>query len=385
MITTEAWVLYEGQTEVPERAELKKEAFTFSDITPEEVLVEPIYGCWEANMTHAIERKPIDLCKHRREEKVVLGNAGTVRVLKTGSAVTTVKEGQLCVLYSDILNDKHGYPLKIMAYDAPNTIGVLAKQTKVPPHCLIPFPEDTSFSAKEWAAFSVRYITAWDNWRVAYGCWRVQMPDVDPSEIHVWAWGGGVSLAQLALAKSVGCQTAMTASSDIRLQLIEQMGIRPIDRRTFADLSYKPQRYKSDPAYRARYIEAEQHFFALVKEHTQGEGVSIFIDNIGLPVFRATTKALARQGVIATSGWKHGMRLSILRAVESINRHTHVHTHGSRTSEAIKAVQVAEKLGWRPPVAKDRVYKWDEIPQLTEDYEAGRIDSYFPLFEVNTL
>jgi hypothetical protein len=62
-ITAEAWVLYQGENSVPEPAKLKKELFTFSNITAEEVLVEPIYGCWEGNMTHALQRQPIDLRK----------------------------------------------------------------------------------------------------------------------------------------------------------------------------------------------------------------------------------------------------------------------------------------------------------------------------------
>jgi NADPH:quinone reductase-like Zn-dependent oxidoreductase len=294
-----------------------------------------------------------------------------------------VHVGDLCLLDGNITKDKHGYTLKVLAYDAPNTMGVLAKQTKAPAHCLIPLPKDSGFTAQEWAAFSVRYLTAWDNWKVALGCWQAQMADVEPSEMYVWGWGGGVALAQLALARSMGCQTAMIASSEQRLQLIRQLGMQPIDRRHFAELSFDAQRYQSDAAYRARYIEAEQRFLALVKEYTHGEGVSIFIDNIGTPVFRATLKALARQGVIATSGWKHGMRLSVLRGLECINRHIHVHTHGSRDSSAREAVQAAEKIGWRPPVAGDKVYKWEDIPQLAQEYAAGQIASYFPLFAVN--
>lgn len=384
-ITTEAWVLYEQSSTDSGRTSLKRDLFTFPDITAEEVLVEPIYGCWEANMSHALQRQPIDICRQRKEKAVVLGNSGVVRVLRCGSAVSGVKPGELCLLDGNITKDRHGYTIKVLAYDAPNTIGLLARQTKLPSHCLIPLPAHSTFTAKEWAAFSVRYLTAWDNWKVAWGCWRAQMPDLAPEEVHVWGWGGGVSLAQLALARQAGCQTAMISSTDKRLELIAQMGIQPINRSHFAELAFDDHRYRSDPAYRARYTAAENEFLALVEQHTRREGVSIFIDNIGAPVFRATLKALGRQGVIATSGWKHGMKLSILRGLECINRHIHVNTHGSRDSEARKAVQAAEALNWRPPVAGHRVYKWDEIPQLAQTYDAGQVESYFPLFEVNAL
>jgi hypothetical protein len=93
MITTEAWVLHRGPSGEPGPAELKKERFTFPDIMEYEVLAEPIYGSWEGNMTHALARDPVDVCRQRCEEKVVLGNAGVVRALKTGCTAGTTSRG----------------------------------------------------------------------------------------------------------------------------------------------------------------------------------------------------------------------------------------------------------------------------------------------------
>jgi len=372
MYTTEAWVLYQGEGANPGPGELKKELFTFSEISPQEVLVEPIYGCWEGNMSHSIQRNPVDICKQREEQKVVIGNSGVVQVLKTGSAVTTVKEGDFAIVFGNAVSDEYGYMVKALAYDAPNTMGVLAKRAKMHQQCLIPILKDSAYSLAEWAAFSLRYCTAWANWHVSLNCWRSQMFKADPADMHVWAWGGGVALAELDLAKRAGFNTAMIASTDKRLQLIETFGIQAIDRRQFLDL-------------RSRKSGAEDVFLDFVKEHTKGQGVAIFIDNIGTPVFQSTLKSLARQGVVTTSGWKHGMKLTILRAVEAINRHIHVHTHFANYSEGLEAVQKAEEIGWMAPVANDNIYKWDEIPQLAEAYEAGQIESYFPLFEVNAL
>src|SRR5829696_7005661 len=134
MIRTEAWVLYEGSpaqnVDSSPPAELKKEIYSFPDITDHEVLVEPIYGSWEANMSHAIERQPVDICRQRGEEKIVLGNAGVVRVLKPGRRVTDFREGDLCLVFCNGVWDELGYPVKILAYDAPDTMGLLAKQMK---------------------------------------------------------------------------------------------------------------------------------------------------------------------------------------------------------------------------------------------------------------
>ncbi len=205
MISTEAWVMHQGTDtnpgHGPKLADLKKESFSFPDITAHEVLAEPLYGCWEANMTHALSRRPVDVCLQRREAIVVLGNGGVVRVLKTGPSVATIKEGDLCIVFPNGVSDEFGYPETIYAYDTPKSVGVLARQTKLHEKQVIPIPKDTQHSLQQWAAFSLRYFTAWANWNLAYGCWRLQMTEADFPTPYVWGWGGGVALAELALAK----------------------------------------------------------------------------------------------------------------------------------------------------------------------------------------
>lgn len=385
MIKTEAWVLsgakYKTSTK-PQVAELVKESFVFSDIAENELLVEPIYGCWEGNMSHAIERSPIDICHERNEERVVIGNAGVVRVLKIGANVKTIKVGQYGVVFCNGISDQFGYPKKIYGYDAPESIGLLAKQTKLNFHQIIPIPAKSNLSLPQWAAFSLRYITAWANWKVAYGCWRQLITELDLISPHVWGWGGGVTLAELTLAKIYGCKTAMIASNDARLNLIKDMGITPIDRRQFNNLDYDECKYQSDPVYQKSYLGAESAFLDLVMRQTDGIGVSIFIDYIGSPVFRATIKALSRQGIVTTAGWKKGMKIPLIRAIECINWHTHVHTHYARYSQGVEAVDFAENHEWAPPIT-GKIYRWEEIPVLAKNYAAGEINDYFPIFEIN--
>jgi NADPH:quinone reductase-like Zn-dependent oxidoreductase len=384
-VTTEAWVLHAGKDpRKPEPAELIKEPFTFPDITEFEVLAEPIYGCWEGNMTHALQRKPVDICRQRGEEKVVFGNAGVVRILKTGSQVTTVNKGDLCLIFCNGVWDKFGYPEKILGYDAPNTMGVLAKQMKVHEKQVIQIPENSQYTPQQWAAFSLRYITAWANWKLAYGAWRLQMTEEDCPAPFVWGWGGGVSMAELALAKFNGCRVAMISSDDKRLKLISEMGIKPIDRRLFPNLDFDEQKYASDPTYKKAYLESEEIFLDLVKKNTLGLGVSIFIDYVGSPVIRATLRALARQGVVTTAGWKEGMKISSVRAIECIQRHIHIHTHYARYAQGRAAVRFAEDTGWLPTIDSE-VYSWDNVPQLAADYASGKNSAYFPMFAINQL
>lgn len=385
MITTEAWVLHQGPQEGtasgPVAGELRRELYAFPDITEFEVLAEPIYGCWEGNMSHAIERDPVDICRQRGEEQVVIGNAGVVRVLKVGAAVKSIKEGDLCLVFCNGVWDELGYAKKIFAYDAPGTVGLLARQMKLHEKNLIKVPADTKFELQQWAAFSLRYITAWANWKVAYGCLRLQLPEDVYPVAHVWGWGGGVTLAELSLAGFAGCRAAMVASTDDRLELLRQSGITPVDRRRFGSLSFDQDRYQSDAAFRKAYQRSEELFLDTVLELTGGAGVSIFIDFIGLPVFRATLKALARPGVITTAGWKEGMHLSMVRAIECMKWHTHVHTHYARYAEGLEAVQFAEDKGWMPNV--DDVFGWEDIPRLAQEHIEGKLNSYFPVYQVN--
>ncbi len=97
-----------------------------------------------------------------------------------------------------------------------------------------------------------------------------------------------------------------------------------------------------------------------------------------MPVFRASLRSLARQGVFATSGWKRGMRTSMYRAIETIQRHIHVHTHYATRAEADESVRFAEEHGWLPPLA-EKVWDWQEIPALADSYAAGEA-GWFPVF-----
>ncbi len=388
MFTTEAWVIHQGAERrngrAPEAAELRKETFSFPEIESDEVLAEPIYGCWEGNMSHAVSRSPVDICHQRHEERVVIGNAGVVRVLKTGDRVTSVREGDVCLVFCNGVWDEAGYPEKIFAYDAPGTVGLLARQTKLHEKQLIRVPENSRYSLKQWAAFSLRYVTAWANWKVAYGCWQVHQPKRSDVPPFVWGWGGGVAFAETTLAQLAGCRAAMISSDDTRLQLIRDAGLQPVDRRNFSGLNFDQDKYKAEPSFRNTYQEAEDTFLEIVKENTQGLGVSIFIDYIGLPVIRATLKALRRPGVITTAGWKQGMNLNTLRAIECMNWHVHVHTHYARYEEGQEAVQFAESNGWMPPIENEPC-SWDEIPELAHDYAVGNCSTYFPLFQINSL
>ncbi len=356
MISTDAWVLHRGAASGPGR--LVHEVFTFADPGPDEVLARPLFGCWEGNMDLALRRSPVDVCALRGEPRVVLGNAGVVEVLDVGPAVRGLAAGDVCMVFCTGTPDEQGYPTTIMGYDAPGTMGVLAKTIKLKPSQLIPIPRTSTYSLPQWAAFSLRYVTAWANWRVAYACWKAQMDDVPPEATFVYGWGGGVALAQLTLAQQLGCQSVMITSKPARRALLESLGVGVLER---------------DGASEASLLDA-------IRRRTAGRGVSIFVDNIGSS-YRMTMKALGRQGIITTTGWKHGMTFPVVRAAECIARHIHVFTHYARYAEGVAAVNYALDHGWIPTLTHP-IYAWSDIPRLADDYAGDRIDDYFPVFAI---
>lgn len=361
-VSTEAWVLHRGEhAGLPAR--LVRETISFAAPGPDEVLARPLYGCWEGNMDHALRRAPVDICELRGEPWVVIGNAGVVEICEVGSAVTAVAPGDRCIVFCNGTPDEHGYPTTILGYDCPGSMGCLAKRIKLKPHQLVRIPSASRHSLQAWAAFSLRYVTAWANWNVAWSCYRAQLPEVPPAEVLVCAWGGGVALGELELAQRAGCRTAMIASQPARLARLTQQGITAIDRRTFGEKTL------------------EDDLLRAVHALSAGRGASIFIDNIGAN-YRSTLKALARQGVIATSGWKRAMTYPTVRASECIARHIHVYTHYARHAEGVAAVAFAEQNSWLPDL-DGPTYSWDDIPRLADDYAAGKVDSYFPIYAVN--
>ncbi|MFD0692301.1 hypothetical protein [Actinomadura fibrosa] len=98
-----------------------------------------------------------------------------------------------------------------------------------------------------------------------------------------------------------------------------------------------------------------------------------------------TLRALAREGAVATCGWKAGMRMSYLRGAECISRHLHVNTHVWRLPESPEIRDFQEAGDWIAPKGSDVTYDFDQVPELADDYAGGRIGSYFPLYRVNPL
>lgn len=380
MIETEAWVLPAAQLGTAERTgQLHRETIRIPEPAGHEALVEPLVGSWEGNMSHAVARSPVDVCRQRGEKFIVIGNSGVVRVRRAATDIEGPTEGQLCLCLSlgsakNGHRDPYGYSEHIFAYDLPGSFGMLARLTTMPADLLLPLPAETRYPIERWAP-CLRYFTAWDNWKVAHDCWKAQLPDSDPSDHLVFGWGGGVTLAQLILAQRAGFRTAMMGGSDNRLATIAEHGIEPIDRREYRGLG------QPDAKDSVRWA-AERRIVTAIKDLSDGRGAAIFLDHIGGPLYPTTLRALARQAVVTTCGWKAGTELAVVRPTECIRRHIHVHTHGWRHSDSPTIRDYQETTGWLADIDPEATYDFDDIPQLADDYAAGKIDSYYPTYRV---
>jgi NADPH:quinone reductase-like Zn-dependent oxidoreductase len=379
-ISADAWFVYAatpGQERT--RATVVRERYTLDDLAPDELLLAPTYGCWEANMGHILDRNPIDICAVNGWERRILGNGGVARVIECGAETTGVEVGQHVLMFG-LETDRWGYPVRIMGYDSALS-GFLTTRLKLKVEHVIPLPECSTKDLVRWAAFNVRYLTAWSNWRVAMGTFRVLLSEEEFPRINVWGWGGGTALAETQLAALLGHRAVALASTSERLELVRKCGVEPLDRTRFPALQFDEKLYRSDPEFAQAYRESEAAFLETVAEQTGGDGVQIFVDLIGSPVFRATLKALGRHGIVTTAGWKAGMRLTYLRAMEAMGRHQFVHTHFSQRGDAEQAMAFAMQHDWLP-IVDERIYSFDEIPELAERYAAGDY-RMFPCYQVN--
>ncbi|MBE7150861.1 zinc-binding dehydrogenase [Bacillus mycoides] len=360
---TEAWVFVKEENS---KTRLIRKNIDIGNIMDNEVLVKPLYGCMEGNIVHALKMEPEDIFQIRGEKEVVLGNSGVVVIEQKGSKVKDLKVGDICIYFCNGQWDDFGYPKKITGYDKSGSLGVFGKRIKLNEKEVIKIPDNSKFSLQQWAAFSLKYITAWSNWKVAYNCWKSQMQEVSPEETYVFGWGGGVSYAELSLAKLYGCKCYLMTSQSERMRMLEENGITGVNRKQFGESN------------------TDEKFLEYVMTQTEGKGVSIFVDNIGHSVYKLTLKSLGRQGVITTSGWKSGGMLPILRPNECQGRHIHTFTHYATYEEGIEAMEFAINNDWMPEVS-DKEYDWEDIPELLQKYSEGKISSYFPIYKINSL
>jgi len=156
--------------------------------------------------------------------------------------------------------------------------GTIAELVVLPSANVRRLRADVSFD--EAAACGLVGLTAW---RMLVSRARV-MPDED---VLIWGIGGGVALAALRIAKSLGARVWVTSGSDAKLERAAALG---------ADVCLN---------HRTADVPAE------IRSRTTKRGMNVVVDSVGQATWARSLGALGRGGRLVTCGATSGPALEI--------------------------------------------------------------------------
>jgi len=215
---------------------------------------------------------------HQLPQIMGLDGAGIVEEIDPGEHLLQV--GQPVVLHPGLSCGRcefcergEGVLCTSMQYLGEHRDGTFAQWISVP--AVNVFAKPAALDYVQAAALGVNHLTAW---RMLF-----TKAQVKPWEtVLIFGIGGGVSLAALQLAKTVGARVIVTSRSDDKIARALAMG---------ADCGINSSK---DDVVRA------------VHKFTDGRGVDVVIENVGAVVWSAAMKSLVRGGRLVTCGATSG-------------------------------------------------------------------------------
>ena len=157
----------------------------------------------EHNVDHAALADTMNIAE-ARGGKIFPGNSAVGEVTAVGDRVKRFKVGDVVVTHCNGEPDTYGYPLRIWAYDQPDSIGWYGEEAVVGDWQIIPAPLGCGLNLWEIAALPLRAPTAYHLWRRALGIYRLKVGRGQRAVLNVLGFGGGVSELFLMLAKPRG-------------------------------------------------------------------------------------------------------------------------------------------------------------------------------------
>jgi len=302
----------------------------------------------EHNVDHAALADTVNITQ-LRGGKIYPGNSALGEVLAAGADVTRFKAGDIVITHCNGEPDVFGYPLRIWAYDQPDSIGWYGEEAVVGDWQIIPAPLKCGLNLWEIAALPLRAPTAYHLWRRAHGIFRLKVPLEKLARLNVLGFGGGVSELLLMLAKAEGHRAFFCSGSPERRAHLQQLGIVPIDQKAF-------NRFATPDDVRA--------FNKEVRRLT-GDGAHIVCDMLRGPVFEAGVTALAREGVNVSAGWQLARECTYNSAGLSVKQITLDHTHYD-TIDGANACTDLYGTVFKPTVHKE-VYRFEDLPRCMHE------------------
>lgn len=315
------------------------------DVGPTDVHLRIIAASAEHNIDHAATADTVNIAD-ARGGKMYPGNSAMGEVLAVGDLVTKFKPGDIVITHCNGGPDQFGFPMRIWAYDAPDSIGWYAEEAVVGEWQLIPAPLDSGLSVWEIAALPLRAPTAYHLWRRALGIYRVKVPREYQSVLNVLSFGGGVGELFLQLAKAEGHNAYFCAGSAERREALEQFGIIGIDQKQYNRFADR----KDVSAFRNH-----------VRDLTGGEDMHIVCDMLRGPVFPAGLAVAARQGVNVSAGWQLSQVVEYNSTLMSVKQVTIDHTHYETVIGCAAATELYGKV-FKPTVHRE-IYGFEDVPR----------------------
>ena len=315
------------------------------DVGPNDVRFKVLAVSAEHNINHAALADTINIAE-ARGGKIFPGNSALGEVVEVGANVTSFAPGDIVVTHCNGAPDEYGFPLRIWAYDQPESIGWYAEEAVVGDWQLIKAPLDCGLNLWEMAALPLRAPTAYHLWRRAIGIYRLKVPYERRAMINVLGFGGGVSELFLQLAKSEGHNAFFCSGSPERREALEKQGIVGIDQKQFNRFAGKDD------------IKA---FRKHVSTITNGEDMHAVCDMLRGPVFEAGLAVAAREGVNVSAGWQLSQVVTYNSTVMSVKQVTIDHTHYETVPGCAAATELYGKV-FKPTVHKE-IYAFEDLPR----------------------
>jgi NADPH:quinone reductase-like Zn-dependent oxidoreductase len=322
---------------------------TLPEMGPDDVHLRILAVSAEHNIAHAATADTMNIAE-ARGGKIFPGNSAVGEVIGVGANVSRFQVGDIALTHCNGEPDAHGYPLRIWAYDQPDSVGWYGEEAVVGEWQLIPAPLDCGLNLWEIAALPLRAPTAYHLWRRAIGIYRVKVPREQKARLNVLGFGGGVSELFLMLAHHEGHKAYFCSGSPDRRKHLESLGIEPIDQRAF-------NRFASRDDVKA--------FNKHVKGLTGGEGVHIVCDMLRGPVFDAGLQCLSRMGVNVSAGWQLDTKCQYNSANLSVRQITVDHIHYETVPGSNAATELYGSV-FRPTVHGE-IYAFEDLPRAMDE------------------
>jgi NADPH:quinone reductase-like Zn-dependent oxidoreductase len=328
---------------------IKLDDLELRPVGPRDVKLKILAASAEHNISHAALADTVNISA-ARGGKMYPGNSALGEVTEVGGEVTRFKVGDIVLTHCNGDPDRYGFPLRIWAYDQPDSIGWYSEAAVVGDWQLIHAPLQCGLSVWEMAALPLRAPTAYHLWRRAIGIWQVKVPREQRAVLNVLSFGGGVGELFLMLAKAEGHNAFFCAGSAERRAALQEMGIGGIDQKAF-------NRFKGKEDVKA--------FNKECKRLTDGEGMHIVCDMLRGPVFEAGLAVSARCGVNVSAGWQLSQVVSYNSTLMSAKQVTIDHTHYETIPGVAAATELYGKV-FKPTIHKE-IYSFADLPRCMQE------------------